>query len=149
MASIAEIADQKVDGLVMNTPSSPAQRLRHARKIRGLSQLRLAEKACVAQSTVGNIEAGTRGLKSSTLELARALEVRPEWLAFGTGAMEVGAPPSPATLDQALAILVQWAMKADDLSRDQIRLLVNRIFDEPQRGPEIIARVAASEDLTV
>ena len=50
------------------------------------------------------------------------------------------------TLKVALTALGQWAMYADDLTRDQVRPLVNRMFDEPQRSAEIIARIIASID---
>lgn len=68
--------------------STPAARLKHARKLRGMNQIQLAEKAGVATGTVGNIESGKRGIKSSALALARALSVSPDWLATGDGPME-------------------------------------------------------------
>lgn len=69
----------------MNTP---AERLKHARKLRGLNQIELAAKAGVATGTVGNIEAGKRGIKSSALAFSKALSVSPDWLATGEGEME-------------------------------------------------------------
>lgn len=69
--------------------STPAARLKHARKLRGMNQIQLAEKAGVATGTVGNIESGKRGIKSSALALARALSVSPDWLATGEGEMVI------------------------------------------------------------
>jgi phage repressor protein C with HTH and peptisase S24 domain len=68
--------------------STPAARLKHARKLRGLNQIELAQKAGVATGTVGNIEAGKRGIKSSAMAFARALQVSAEWLATGDGPIE-------------------------------------------------------------
>lgn len=68
--------------------STPAERLKYARKLSGMSQVQLAEKAGVATGTVGNIESGKRGIKSSALALAKALNnVNPDWLATGEGEM--------------------------------------------------------------
>ena len=76
----------------MNTP---AERLKYARKLKGLNQVQLAEKAGVATGTVGNIEAGTRGIKASALALARALDVNPDWLATGESPMTPVQQPAP------------------------------------------------------
>lgn len=69
--------------------STPAERLKHARKLRQMNQTQLAVKAGVATGTVGNIESGKRGIKASALSLARVLNVNPDWLATGEGPMEV------------------------------------------------------------
>lgn len=67
---------------------TPAKRLKHARKVKGLNQIDLARLADVATGTIGNIESGKRGIKSSALALARALDVSPDWLATGEGPMQ-------------------------------------------------------------
>lgn len=57
-------------------------RLREIRRMRGLTQIQLAERAHVRQATVSDIEAGkTRGIDFDTLErLAVALEIDPALL---------------------------------------------------------------------
>lgn len=64
-------------------------RLAHARKLRDLTQGKLAQMAGVSQSTVGNIEAGIRDGASSLAAIADALQVRYWWLRDGTGPMEL------------------------------------------------------------
>jgi phage repressor protein C with HTH and peptisase S24 domain len=72
-----------------------AIRLRAAREHAGLTQGKLAKAAGVSQSTIGNIEAGTRGFGASVLRLAEVCGVRPQWLANNEGEMlttSVGEP---------------------------------------------------------
>ncbi len=64
-------------------------RLAHARKLRDLTQGKLAQMAGVSQSTIGNIEAGIRDGASSLAAIADALQVRYWWLRDGTGPMEL------------------------------------------------------------
>lgn len=66
------------------------QRLKAARDEAGLTQPELAARAGVAQSTIGNIEAGTRKRPRELLSIAAALGVNPEWLETGDGPMKSG-----------------------------------------------------------
>jgi transcriptional regulator with XRE-family HTH domain len=82
-------------------------RLKQAREAKGWSQARLASASGLAQSTVGNIEAGTRQARGSLPELAKALDVSYEWLANGIGEMNAtqAAPQQSATYStEALAL---------------------------------------------
>lgn len=66
-------------------------RLRYARELRGLTQLQLGRKAGMkGQSGIGNYEAGTRAAPRWPIKLARALNVRVEWLSERDGPMETG-----------------------------------------------------------
>lgn len=63
------------------------ERLTAARHARGLSLRELARRAMVDVQTVVNLSEG-RTLNpgiGTIADLARALEVRPEWLGFGVG----------------------------------------------------------------
>jgi phage repressor protein C with HTH and peptisase S24 domain len=71
-----------------------SQRLKAAREYSGLSQVQLAHAAGLSTGTVGNIEAGTRGVEKSAYKLAKVLGVSPTWLATGEGSML--APPYEA-----------------------------------------------------
>lgn len=64
------------------------RRIQRRRKEMGLSQEELAKQVGYSgQSAIREIESGTVRKPGKLLELASALEVRPEWLASGTGMM--------------------------------------------------------------
>ena len=75
--------------------TTPAFRLRHARAMRGLTQVQLAKSAGVSQSAIGNIESGTRGIGRIGVDLSRVLQVRTEWLISGEGRMFLSFPEKP------------------------------------------------------
>lgn len=62
-----------------------AERLKHARLLRNLSQGDLAAKVGVTQSAIGNIESGARRRPRDLVAIAAALHVSPEWLETGKG----------------------------------------------------------------
>ena len=98
-----------------------ALRLKAAREMRGWSQSHLAAAADVSQSTVGNIEAGTRQARASLVKLATALGVSYYWLADGSGDML----PAPF---EAVTILPDGSRANALISRDDaipIRRLLN------------------------
>lgn len=70
----------------MNT--TLAERLKLARKEKGLSQKALGELIGVSQAAIQKIEVGKAKETTKILDLANALEVRPEWLSSGTGEMK-------------------------------------------------------------
>jgi len=65
-----------------------AKRLLMARNRKGWTQGKTAVAAGLAQTTVGNIESGTRQSAGSLPKLAKALGVRYDWLANGEGEMD-------------------------------------------------------------
>ncbi len=67
--------------------TTPAERLKAARKLRNWNQTELAAAAGVSAGTIGNIESGTRGIEKSARRLAKTLNVSAEWLATGEGEM--------------------------------------------------------------
>lgn len=64
-----------------------SERLKHARKTKEWTQGHLAAACGLTQSAIGNIEAGTREAKGSLPQIAQALGISYQWLAFGTGEM--------------------------------------------------------------
>jgi transcriptional regulator with XRE-family HTH domain len=72
-------------------------RLKRLRKAAGLTQAGLARAAGVVQSTIGNIESGTRGYGESLVDIAKVLRVPPEYLRCETD--------SYAVLDASLPLL--------------------------------------------
>lgn len=59
------------------------KRVAYVRKVRGMTQHELAAKAQVAQSTLATLEAGRIETSRKLLDIARALDVPPEWLLQG------------------------------------------------------------------
>ncbi|MDC6130800.1 helix-turn-helix domain-containing protein [Burkholderia gladioli] len=96
-----------------------ADRLKWARARSGLSQEQLGDKAGVSQSTIGNLEAGTRSSARRLPQIADALGVTALWLAEGRG------KPTPDTdlgesYDAAVAVasaaakaLIDVVLRAD------------------------------------
>ncbi|MEE8128162.1 helix-turn-helix transcriptional regulator [Candidatus Vondammii sp. HM_W22] len=64
------------------------ERLRYARKDRGLSQNQLAEKSEVKQGSISKIERGDQEASTFDIALARALNISPAWLSSEEGKME-------------------------------------------------------------
>lgn len=60
----------------------------------GFSQASLAEAAGVSQPTVWKIVSGRTQSSAKIVDLAKALGVRPEWLAHGVGNMKAEQPES-------------------------------------------------------
>lgn len=72
---------------------SLSDRLKWARERKGLSQITLGSRAGVSQSTIGNLEAGTRQSARKLPQIAEVLGVRAIWLAEGTGEPFAGEQP--------------------------------------------------------
>lgn len=66
--------------------SELGRRVRQARKAEGLTQVQLAKKAGVAQSTISELEKGENVGSVHLVAIARALRRRPQWI-------ETGLPP--------------------------------------------------------
>ena len=62
------------------------RRLLQARRFHGLTMAALAQKANVGAATINHIEKGRQIPGADTIErLARAMDLDPCWLAYGTG----------------------------------------------------------------
>lgn len=69
-----------------------AERLKFARKKRGLTQEQLSDAAGVAQSDISKLERGDSQKTTSLIRLAKALRCNPEWLDTGDGDSWLDAP---------------------------------------------------------
>lgn len=69
------------------------ERLFEARQAAGLSMRQLAQKAGVGEATISDIEKARQMPAADMVErLARALGIRPCWLAFGDGQQLIDIP---------------------------------------------------------
>lgn len=115
-----------------------AQRIRSARKARGLTQGELAKAAGLKnQSIIGMLESGVRKSTTYIVQIAAALDVDPAWLQSGTGAADL-LPSSNIQNGQA-----DVTLPSDNV--------IAPAFDEPRRWPfspeihERILRLGAEE----
>jgi transcriptional regulator with XRE-family HTH domain len=99
-----------------------ADRLVDARAKKGISQEKLAELAGVSQSTIGNLESGTRATARRLPQIAAALGVSAIWLAEGTGPRDgagsanVVLPATEPTLTQEQS---EWLRLIEGLTSEQ------------------------------
>ena len=79
-------------------------RLRTARKLRGMTQVDLSKVTGIPQSTISTAEReGTKSLETTTY--ATALKIRPEWLATGEGEMEPTLPQPQQVIRKPVTLL--------------------------------------------
>ena len=133
MLDVAHIFKHK-GVVIVPTMKTVAERLKHARESKGWAQAQLASAAGLSQSTVGNIEAGTRQSKGSLPELAKALGVSHDWLANGIGEMASNSQPmpipytGPSSLGRELALVFDMIPESDTLKRNKAyALAINAI----------------------
>lgn len=72
-----------------------AERLNAAMSMASLSQAQLAERVGISQPAVQKMASGKTTGSRKMVEIARALNVRPEWLSAGIGAMKVSDDALP------------------------------------------------------
>ncbi len=65
-----------------------AERVAHARQLRGLSQSELARRIKLRPQTIQSIEAGVTKKSKYLPEIAKVTQVNLEWLADGIGAIQ-------------------------------------------------------------
>lgn len=116
-----------------------ADRLKHARKLRGYTQKTLAAKSGVTQPTISDIETGE--IKEpggeTTLNLCEALEISPAWLLRGTSPMALDEKPLPADVVEAAHNFGKLAPSV----RDRIAAMIRELAQ-----PEKPAHVAPRQD---
>ena len=113
-----------------------AMRLRHARKARGLTQVKLAQLSGVKQASVSDLERGeSKSYRGSTLlSLSRALNVSPEWLSHGKGSMERRDTP----LSDRAVTVGQAFDRLDAKMQDKIADMILTMAEQAdKRGPEV------------
>ena len=121
-----------------------AERLKHARGLKGWTQAQLAAAAGVSQSAIGNIEAGVRNSRGSLPEIAEALGISRKWLADGIGEMKETerrhAPASNLTPEaQSLAMLFDELTDRRDRTRayNVASEYILKLLDEREPRPSV------------
>lgn len=122
---------------------SLAYRLKLARDARGYTQGELAERAGVQQPYISKIERGAARKSTVILQLARALNVNPEWLDTGDGEMtgstviRLGPVSKEESLKTAMKSLGLALANADKLTRLQAGLVLQALVENPDDATEL------------
>ena len=111
-------------------------RLRHARKLRGLTQVKLASLSGVKQASVSDLERGeSKSYRGNTLvQLARALNVSPEWLSHGRGSMERKDVPLS---DEAVAVAQAWQRLTPEVQSRLADMIFAMVDQTDKYGPAV------------
>jgi len=128
-----------------------AERLKQTRKALGFTQAELASRVGVSQSAIGNIEAGLRERPRELLSIADVLGVDPSWLETGKNrekqqdidVIPIMRQQRDTDLLRSLKRVSSALLHADDLTLDQVRPLLTRLVDTPERNAEIVPRLHA------
>ena len=131
-----------------------ADRLRFARRLRGLTQAQLARTCQISQGAIANYESNTRHFPRAIFQLAAALRISAQWLAEGTGPMEYEAPalagsrygladgnPAPPVLDwpfKDISPEIYWSLSQADreLVENTIAGLIASLIQKPDNHPD-------------
>lgn len=96
-----------------------AERLRAARRAAKLSQVQLAKKTGLSQTTISNIESGRNDGSREILQLAKALKVNAEWLLNGVGPREGQPEDEP--------MIARFALVYEQVSDEGRAFLANAV----------------------
>lgn len=120
------------------------ERIKEAREDRGWSQKDLASKAGVSQGAIGNLEIGLRQTSRKLLEIAAALQVRPEWLATGRGEKAAEGVPFSALRKPSADFQNHYEVSENDwclLQAVKTVLSERELEDIQRRAAEVEKRV--------
>ncbi|KVL39811.1 MULTISPECIES: helix-turn-helix transcriptional regulator [Burkholderia] len=116
-----------------------ADRLKWARQEADLSQEELGKKAGVSQSTIGNLEAGTRNSARRLPQIAAVLGVNALWLAEGRG--------EPAANSKARTTYDDAITSASESARAVIDAIIKADqAGEPETTFKLILRMLHASD---
>jgi transcriptional regulator with XRE-family HTH domain len=111
-------------------------RLRHARKLKGLTQVQLAKSSGVKQSTISEVETGESKSPVGTnlVRLAQTLSVSPEWLAAGKGPMVASDPPLPI---EAQRVARDWLKLAPEVRKSIASMIREMVKESASDAPAV------------
>ena len=113
-----------------------SMRLRHARKMRGLTQVELARLSGLKQASLSDLERGeSKSFRGSTLmSLAKSLNVSPEWLSHGKGPMERRDVPLS---DRAVLVAQAWQRLAPEVQEKMAEMIMTMAEQADKYGPAV------------
>lgn len=103
-------------------------RLKHARKLRALTQPELATRSGLSQSTISELETGESHSPwgVNLVRLAQALDISANWLATGKGPMDGSTPPLPPEAERVarnwLRLDPQVRVKVADMIQQMVEV---------------------------
>ena len=115
-------------------------RLRRLRKVAGFTQGQLAAKAQVSQGTIGNLESGVRGYGESIVDIARALNVTPDFLRCTQNADDGQAIAGPraqslssddSSIRSALELVIYKLSLLEGAELLQANVVLKALIDKP------------------
>lgn len=111
-------------------------RLRHARKLRGLTQVELAKASGVKQATISELETGESRSPWGTnlVALAIALKVGTEWLANGKGPMDGKADPLPQDAEK---VARDWMKLAPEVRKSVATMIREMVKTSEADKPHV------------
>lgn len=116
-----------------------AERLIWAREQKGLTQAALAKLSGVTQSTIGNLESGSRLSARRIVDIATALDVDPVWLANGGPQAKPAAAvlPDPSNSPFANTLRVRVGDEPDTIPVRRVEIKLRAGFTGFETVPEV------------
>lgn len=124
---------------------SIGERIRDARKTRGMTQAELAEKVNLKRNTIGNYEIeNIEPSDRSIIDICRVLNVNETWLRTGEGDMFLDLPPDKEldeifaqiriSDDETIKAIIRAYWRLSDSDKAVIRKVISDIADEQKKG---------------
>lgn len=126
--------------------TSVGLRIFHARKgLRKLSQAKLAEAVGVKQSSISDLESGaTKEISGPVLiGIAKALQVRPEWIMTGAGQIEPSAEEALSDDERELVKLYRGASSRWKIAIKYMAGMRNEAKQE-EAGAYVLSKIFAT-----
>mgnify|MGYP001602930571 CR=1 FL=1 len=116
--------------------SEASTRLRYARRLRKLTQVKLAQLSGVKQASISDLERGeSKSFRGSTLvSIASSLRVNPEWLAHGKGPMDRQNIPLS---DRAVTVAQAFQRLAPEMQDKIADMILTMVEQVDKFGPAI------------
>lgn len=105
------------------------EKIRIARERVGLSQTQLGEKAGLSQKAISKLEVGGSDNSRQIVNIAEALNVKPEWLSFDVNPPQWFIESYPDECKEVLPGKKQWEQVYDDTPEEEHDLILKHAQD--------------------